>query len=52
MYHQLGYDDLGNCTLFEAFGCNGDAHMLPEDGESDRVKYHSRFGLILEKVSG
>jgi hypothetical protein len=37
----------------EAFVSNGDGDMLPPEKEqaSNPARYHTRFGLIMEKVS-
>jgi len=51
MYKKIGFVDAGNCTLVEAYMSNGDGNLVPADGgASHPEKYHSRKGLIMEKV--
>jgi GNAT superfamily N-acetyltransferase len=52
LYEGFGFVDAGKCTLAEAYICNGDANMLPLDGgTSEPEKYHTRHGIIMERVS-
>ncbi len=51
MYEKFGFVDAGNCTLAEVYMSNGDGNLVPADGgASHPEKYHSRRGLIMEKV--
>jgi hypothetical protein len=42
-----------NSSLAEAFVSNGDGDMLPSEEKQagNPTRYHTRFGLIMEKVS-
>lgn len=51
LYGNLGFEEAGKMTLVEACVANGDAEMVPSDGgKGDRVKYHSRLGIVMERV--
>jgi ribosomal protein S18 acetylase RimI-like enzyme len=52
LYLPLGFVDAGNCTFTEAVIANGDDHLLPPDGgQSDPERYHTRGGILMEKVT-
>ncbi|KAE8452150.1 hypothetical protein EG329_001617 [Mollisiaceae sp. DMI_Dod_QoI] len=52
LYEGLGFVDAGTTTLAEAYFSNGDMELLPPDGgASDPGKYHTRAGIIMERVS-
>lgn len=51
LYSSMGFVDAGNCTYIEAYVANGDAELIPADGGyGDTALYHSRLGLIMQKV--
>lgn len=52
MYSRLGFVDAGKMTLAEAYNANMETDMFPVDGgASNPGKYHSRMGLIMEKIT-
>lgn len=52
LYFGLGFQDAGNCTFIEAYNANGDPELAPADGGfGNPERYHSRLGLIMEKVT-
>lgn len=51
LYSKYGFVDAGNCTYIEAYVANGDSELMPADGGfGEPEKYHSRAGLIMQKV--
>lgn len=48
LYHSLGFEDVGRCTLAEALLANGDAKLLPDDYHTQSA-YTARSGLIMTR---
>ncbi len=52
LYGALGFIEAGRATLAEAYRCNEEENLLPADGgASNPEKYHSRGGIVMEKVT-
>lgn len=52
LYGSMGFVPAGTCTLVEGMTANGDGHLVPKDGGvSDPLKYLTRHGLLMERVT-